>query len=140
MQENRKTVDIETFLPDFMNFCAYIKAYFLQVFSDNANELHPSKYLELQHNLTQLFQITKLYDVSDVARRNKLTELVTFILEKGDLTLACCETVVENLELVMPNNNDRATFIVEIVSKIRNPDERDDHFIENSARVCLNIT
>lgn len=106
-------------LPELSYFCDYIRQYGENIVNNESTE-EDQKITE-QVILCQLFEMTKLYDLSDEVGRNRLKQLIedTLISEIPELKLT--EIIVEIYEKVVPNITSRVNTLTHIISDIRMP-------------------
>ncbi|KAK2582335.1 hypothetical protein KPH14_004672 [Odynerus spinipes] len=112
------TEALEQILPELSTFSAYINEFLAMMSAKQYNmlEKHTHKFI-----LLQLFEIIKIYDLSDEAGRCHLRELILNMLLTDHCSREIIECVVKYLENVMPDVNERTSALADIISKIRMP-------------------
>ncbi|KAF7992363.1 hypothetical protein HCN44_001688 [Aphidius gifuensis] len=119
LQESKLTELFDQTLPELSYFCDHIRQYGENIVNNESTE--DEEKITEQAILCQLFEMTKLYDLSDEVGRNRLKQLIedTLISEIPELKLT--EVIVEIYEKVVPNITSRVNTLTHIISDIRMP-------------------
>lgn len=84
------------------------------------------EFIHFQFILKQLFLITKDYDLSDVASRNCLNNVIYATLVRSVVIFDVPDVIVMNLDASIPNTDNRARFVSELVSELLFPMDGQD--------------
>ncbi|XP_035740285.1 condensin complex subunit 3-like [Vespa mandarinia] len=109
---------LEKILPELSSFSAYINEFLIMISSETYEMLEKTAH---QFILLQLFEIIKVYDLSDEAGRNNLSELILNVLLTDHCSKEIIECIVNHLENVIPDVNKRLDLLSNTISKIRTP-------------------
>lgn len=109
---------LERILPELSSFSVYIKEFLTMMSSERYGILEKKAH---QFILLQLFEIIKIYDLSDEAGRNNLSELILNVLLTDHCSKEIIECIVNHLENVIPDVNKRLDLLSNTIGKIRTP-------------------
>lgn len=109
---------LERILPELSSFTVYIKEFLTMMSSERYGILETKAH---QFILLQLFEIIKIYDLSDEAGRNNLSELILNVLLTDHCSKEIIECIVNHLENVIPDVNKRLDLLSNTIGKIRTP-------------------
>lgn len=108
----------EEIVSELSPFCAYIKEYITMMGSKKCNQWEIVLHKFILH---QLFEMVKVYDLSDELGRKNLKELILETLISEHTSEKITECTVLYLEKVMPNVNERIAAIVEVINELMMP-------------------
>ncbi|KAL2719211.1 Condensin complex subunit 3 [Vespula squamosa] len=109
---------LERILPELSSFSAYINEFLIMISSKTYEMWEKQTH---QFILLQLFEIIKIYDLSDEAGRSNLSELILNMLLTDYCSKEIIECIVHHLENVIPDVNKRLDILSNTISKIRTP-------------------
>lgn len=115
----------EQILPDLTVYCAYIRQYYLQ--GNTGNDEPPNEYI-----LSQLLEMTRLFDLSDEVGRQHLRQLCIDLLQFSLVTEKSAALITKLLIMAIPDLNERLNKMAEIISELREPFETAEDEPENS--------
>lgn len=146
LQEKSLNDLLDETIPELCHFSDYIRAYEEMIKNDDY-ELDAK--ITQQAILHQLFEMTKLYDLSDEVGRNYLKKLIEDTLMSDIVEEKLIKFIVHHYKKVVPNVTSRVNTLTHIINDMRMPSKHSDDINlqagdeeKNDARTmnkCLNI-
>ncbi|XP_015584822.1 condensin complex subunit 3 [Cephus cinctus] len=118
LRRSSYTDELEEFLPELSIFCTYIREYLALL---SSKEYQPWEQLTQKIILNQLFEIAKIYDLSDESGRANLKQLIFDALMTEHCSQQVTESIVKYLEVIIPDVDSRLNSLTHIISELRMP-------------------
>ncbi|XP_043466822.1 condensin complex subunit 3 [Leptopilina heterotoma] len=115
------TEDLEEIVPELSQFCTFIRELLALIDSKQLESWEKTMY---QFMLCQLFEMSKIYDLSDECGRENLRSIMVDTLMHEICSDKIVQCIVEYFDQVIPDVDRRLTALVEVINELRRPSKQ----------------
>lgn len=133
LNEQNINDELEMVLPELSKFCSYIRDYLYMMSSKSFEkwEIRTQMFI-----LLQLFEITKVFDLSDESGRKSLKDLVLDTLMTNHASPEIIKCIVQHLETIIPVIDNRVDSLIHVINEIRSPSSGETQTQTQTQEVC----